>query len=139
MITAIQPYLFYGGRCEEALEFYKGAMGAQVDFMMRYNESPEPIPPGMVPPGFEKKIMHATFRVGTNVMMASDGCEPGAKIDGFRLAISVANEADAKKVFSALSAGGSVQMPLTKTFWTSCFGMLTDKFGVGWMVSVENK
>ncbi|HWF17740.1 MAG TPA: VOC family protein [Verrucomicrobiae bacterium] len=136
MKTEIQPYLFFSGRCEEALEFYKTALGATVDFMMRYKESPEPPPPGRVPPGFENKIMHATFRIGTNILMASDGCEEGGKFEGFSLAISVPTEAEAKRAFTALSAGGKVDLPLTKTFWSPCFGMLTDKFGIGWMVSV---
>lgn len=138
-MTTIQPYLFFNGRCEEALEFYKTALGAKVDFLMRYKESPEPPPPGMVPPGYENKVMHTTFRVDEATVMASDGCEEGAKFDGFRLALCFPTEAEAKKAFNGLSAGGSVQMPLAKTFWAPCFGMLTDKFGVGWMVSVEHK
>jgi PhnB protein len=137
--TTIQPYIFFRGRCEEALEFYKTALGAQVDFLMRYKESPEPPPPGRVPPGFENKVMHATFRIGSNILMASDGCEENMKFDGFSLAISVATEAEAKSAFNALSAGGKVVMPLTKTFWSPCFGMLTDKFGMSWMVSVTGQ
>jgi PhnB protein len=136
--TEIQPYLFFGGRCEEALDFYKTALGAQVDFVMRYKESPEPVPAGRIPPGWENKIMHASFHVGASKMMASDGCETGAKFEGFSLGVSATSDADAEKLFNALSAGGKVTMPLTKTFWTSKFGMLTDKFGVGWMVSVEH-
>jgi PhnB protein len=135
--TEIQPYLFFGGRCEEALDFYKTALGAQVDFVMRYKESPEPVPAGRIPPGWENKIMHASFHVGASKMMASDGCETGAKFEGFSLGVAATSDADAEKLFNALSAGGKVTMPLTKTFWTSKFGMLTDKFGVGWMVSVE--
>lgn len=132
----IQPYLFFGGRCQEALDFYKSALGAQLDFVMRYNESPEPPPPGRIPPGWENKIMHCSFRVGGSVLMASDGCEPGAKFEGFALGISAPSDAEAEKLFNALAAGGQVQMPLTKTFWTSKFGMLADKFGITWMVSV---
>lgn len=132
----VQPYLFFGGRCEEALEFYKKSIGATVDFMMRYKESPEPMPPGRIPPGFENKVMHVTFRVGGSTLMASDGCEEGARFDGFSLSLAVPSEAEAKRAFDALSAGGKVGMPLTKTFWSPCFGMLTDRFGIGWMVSV---
>jgi PhnB protein len=135
---AVQPYLYFGGRCEEALEFYKSALGAQVDFMMRFKESPEKHPPGVVPPGWENKIMHASFHIGTSAMMASDGCEATSKFEGFSLGVSAPTDADAEKLFNALSAGGQVRMPLTKTFWTSKFGMLSDKFGVGWMVSVEH-
>ncbi len=134
--TLVQPYLFFGGRCEEALEFYKTAIGAQVDFLMRYKDSPEPMPPGMVPPGFENKVMHATFRIAESILMASDGSHEGAKFDGFSLSLAVPTEGEAKRAFAALSAGGAVKMPLTKTFWSPCFGMLTDRFGIGWMVSV---
>jgi PhnB protein len=138
MKETIQPYLFYGGRCEEALEFYKSAVGAKVEFMMRNNEMPEPPPPGRIPAGWEKKICHCSFRIGNSVLMASDGCEANAKYDGFSLAITAANDSEAEKYFNALVTGGKVKMPLTKTFWTSKFGMLTDKFGVDWMVSVEH-
>ena len=132
----IQPYLMFGGRCEEALEFYRNALGAQVDMLLRFSESPDPTPPGMLPPGFENKVMHASFRVAGNVIMASDGCEVGAQFKGFSLSISVATEAEADRYFSALSDGGQVQMPLTKTFWSPRFGMLTDRFGIAWMINV---
>ncbi len=132
----IQPYLMFGGHCEEALEFYRTQLGAQIDMLMRFKESPDPPPPGMLPPGFENKIMHASFRIGSNVLMASDGCEEGQEFKGFSLSISVATEADADRYFAALSAGGQVQMPLGKTFWSPKFGMLTDRFGISWMVNV---
>lgn len=132
----IQPYLMFGGRCEEALEFYRNALGAQVDMLMRFSESPDPTPPGMLPPGFENKVMHASFRIGDNVLMASDGCEVGAQFKGFSLSIAVATEAEADHFFNALSDGSQVQMPLTKTFWSPRFGMLTDRFGIAWMINV---
>ena len=132
----IQPYLMFGGRCEEALEFYRSALGAQVDMLMRFSESPDPTPPGMLPPGFENKVMHASFRIAGNVLMASDGCEVGAQFKGFSLSIAVATEAEAGRYFAALSDGGQVQMPLTKTFWSPRFGMLTDRFGIAWMINV---
>ena len=132
----IQPYLMFGGRCEEALEFYRTALGAQIDMLMRFQESPDPPPPGMLPPGFESKIMHASSRIAGNVLMASDGCEVGSQFKGFSLSISVATEAEADRYFAALSDGGQVQMPLAKTFWSPKFGMLTDRFGVSWMVNV---
>src|SRR5688572_2019105 len=125
MAKGIQAYLFFGGRCEEAIAFYKSAIGAEVEMMMRFNESPEPPKPGMVPPGFENKIMHASFRVGDTTMMASDGHKEGTKFDGFSLSINVANEAEADRTFAALSQGGKVTMPLAKTFWSPKFGMLT--------------
>ncbi len=134
--TVVEPYLFFGGRCEEALEFYRATLGAQVEMLMRYQESPEPPPPGMVPPGFETKIMHASFRIGTSRLMASDGCDATAKFEGFSLSLALPTEADVDRTFAALAAGGQVQMPPTKTFWSPKFGMLADRFGVGWMISV---
>ena len=134
--TLVQPYLFFGGRCEEALEFYRTALGAQVDFLMRYKESPEPTPPGRLPAGFENKVMHATFHIGGTTLMASDGCEEHATFEGFSLSFVVPTEAEADRAFAALSVGGQVQMPLGKTFWSPRFGMVTDRFGIGWMVSV---
>lgn len=135
--TLVVPYLFFNGRCEEALEFYKTAIGAKVGMLMRYHESPEPMPPGRLPKGFENKVMHAAFTIGKTALMASDGCEEGPKFEGFSLSLSVPTEAEAKRAFTALSAGGKVCMPLEKTFWSPCFGMVTDKFGMGWMVTVE--
>ena len=134
--TLVQPYIFFGGRCEEALEFYRTALGAQVDFLMRYKESPEPLPPGRLPAGFENKVMHTTFRIGGSTLMASDGCEAGSSFAGFTLSLAVPTEAEADRAFAALAEGGKVTMPLTKTFWSPRFGMLTDRFGMGWMVSV---
>jgi PhnB protein len=132
----VQPYLFFGGHCEEALAFYRTALDAQVDFLMHYKDSPEPQPPGMLPPGFASKVMHASFRIGSTTLMASDGCEEGTTFNGFSLSLAVATEAEAKQAFTSLAAGGKVQMPLGKTFWSPCFGMLTDRFGIGWMIIV---
>ena len=134
--TTITPYLTFGGRCEEALEFYRKALGAEVEMVMRFNESPEPPPPGMLQAGFEKKVMHASFLVRGVRLMASDGCDDRSKFDGMRLALAVPAEADARRAFDALADGGSVQMPLTRTFWSPCYGMVTDRFGLGWMVMV---
>jgi PhnB protein len=133
----VQSYLFFDGRCEEAVEFYKKALGAKVEMLMRYRESPEPPPPGMVPPGFDNKVMHTSFRVGDTVVMASDGCtEREASFRGFSLSLAVEKAAEADRYFNALAEGGTVQMPLAKTFWSPRFGMLTDRFGVGWMINV---
>ena len=134
--TAITPYLFFGGRCEEAIGFYRTALGAEVEMLMRFDESPDAAPPGMLQAGFEKKVMHAAVRVRGIQLMMSDGCDTTPKFDGFRLALSVPTEADATRSFDALADGGSVQMPLTKTFWSPCYGMVTDRFGLGWMVMV---
>jgi PhnB protein len=133
----VQVYLFFNGQCEQAVEFYRKAIGAEVEMMMRFKESPEPPQPGMLPPGYENKIMHTSFRVGQTTVMASDGCG-GEKptYQGFSLSLAVQTEAEADRAFAALSEGGQVKMPLTKTFWSPRFGMLTDRYGIGWMVSV---
>ena len=135
--SSIQPYLFFGGRCEEALNFYKSALGAEVQMLLRFKESPQPPQPGMVPEGWENKVMHSTFRIGNSTLMASDGCSETSGFNGFTLSLNVASEAEAHRVFTALSEGGEVRMPLDKTFWSPCFGMVADRFGLGWMVGVE--
>lgn len=134
--AVIQPYLFFGGRCEEALDFYRTALGAQVEILLRHKDSPESPPPGMLQLGFENKIMHTTFRIGESILMASDGCQEGSNFSGFSLSLTVSTEAEADCVFAALADDGEVQMPLTKTFWSPRFGMLTDRFGISWMISV---
>ena len=134
----VQSYLFFDGRCEEAIEFYKKALGAKVDMLMRYKDSPEPSPPGKNVAG--DKVMHASFRIGETQVMASDGYNSGKPgFQGFSLSITVPDEANAKKCFDALAEGGSVQMPLTKTFYSPSFGMLADRFGVAWMVMAQPK
>ena len=133
----VEPYLFFDGRCEEAIEFYKRAVGANVAMLVRFKDSPDPPPPGMVPPGSENKVMHATLTIGESTVMASDGeCGGKPSFQGFSLSLTVANEAEANRAFAALVDGGTVRMPLTKTFFSPRFGMLTDRFGVGWMVNV---
>jgi len=134
--TIVQPYLFFGGRCEAALEFYRSALGAQVDFLMRFKESPEPNPPGLQP-GFENKVMHTTFHIGGTTLMASDGCSDVPSFGGFSLSLALPTEAEARSAFDALAVGGKVGLPLTKTFWSPCFGMLTDQFGINWMVTIQ--
>ena len=136
MNATIQPYLFFGGRCEEAISFYQKVLGAELEMLMRHRDSPEPPPPGMLQAGFEDKVMHAELRIGGAVLMASDGCDDKSRFDGFRLSLALPTEADAQRAFAGLADGGEVQMPLTKTFWSPCFGMVTDRFGVGWMVTV---
>jgi PhnB protein len=133
----VEPYLFFDGRCEEAIEFYNKTLGAEVQMLMRYKDSPEPAQPGMVPPGAENKVMHATLRIAETTVMASDGhCTGKPKFDGFALSITASNQAEAERVFKSLGDGGKVQMPLTKTFFSPSFGMLADRFGVTWMVIV---
>lgn len=132
----IQPYLIFGGRCEEAVEFYREQLGAEVQAMLRFDESPEPPPEGMLPDGYGKKIMHAAFRIGDSLLMASDGCGEVEKISGISLSLTLPDEEAVDRAFSALSNGGKVNMPLGETFWSPRFGMVEDKFGVSWMVGV---
>ena len=133
----VQPYLFLDGRCEEAVEFYRKALGAEVTMLMRYKDSPEPTPPGMIPPGSENKIIHASLPIGDSTVMASDGrCSGKPNLQGFSLSLSVADEAEADRRFAALAEGGQVQMPLAKTFFSARFGMVADRFGVPWMIIV---
>jgi PhnB protein len=133
----VQPYLNFDGRCEEALEFYSGALGAEVTMLMRYKDSPEPAAPGTCPPGSADKIMHVSFRIGSTTLMASDcHCAGRPNFQGISLALTPPDGARAERAFAALADGGTVQMPLTKTFFSSHFGVVTDRFGVCWMIYV---
>ncbi len=136
--TTVQPYLFFGGRCEEALDFYRKSVGAEIVTLRRFKEAPEPVPG--LPDCFNDKIMHATVRMGESMWMASDGrCEGDPTFEGFSLSITVPNESEADRIFGALSQDGLVVMPLEKTFWASKFGVVQDRFGVSWMISIEHK
>lgn len=136
----VQPYLFFDGRAEEAIEFYKSRLGAKVEMLMRFKDSPEPPQPGMVPPGSDNKVMHACLRIGDTAVMGSDGnCAGKPSFQGFSLSLNAKDEAEAKRLFAALGDGGQVQMPLAKTFFSPSFGMVADRFGVSWMVVVEQK
>ncbi|SAL65377.1 3-demethylubiquinone-9 3-methyltransferase [Caballeronia peredens] len=139
----VQPYLFFEGRCEEAITFYREHLGAQVVMMMRYKENPEAEKSKAsetasgcgIPPGSEEKIMHAAFTVGDSMLMASDGmCSGKPEFKGVSLSLTASDEQQAEKYFKALSNGGQVQMPMTQTFFAKRFGMVTDTFGVTWMV-----
>ncbi len=135
----IQPYLFFQGRCDEALDLYKAVFDADLKLLMRYRESPE-APPMPLPPGWEEKVMHAELRIGETVLMASDGCGSEAPgFEGFSLSVDMPNAEAARRAFDALAEGGAVRMPLDKTFFAPCFGMLTDRFGVGWMLIVNEQ
>jgi PhnB protein len=130
----VQPYLFFDGRCEEAIEFYKKAAGAEVEMLMRWKDSPDK---SMCTPDNADKVMHAQFKVGDTVVMGSDGRNTGnPKFDGFALALHAKDEAEVDKLFNALADGGKITMPLSKTFFSPRFGMLADKFGVSWMLLV---
>jgi PhnB protein len=130
----IQPYLFFDGRCEEAIDSYSRTLGAEVTMLMRFKESPDQ---SMVTPESKDKVMHASLRIGDATVLASDGrCMGNPSFQGFALSVTAANEAEAKRLFAALGEGGQVQMPLAKTFFSPSFGMVADQFGVGWMVYV---
>ena len=133
----VQPYLNFDGRCEEAVEFYKSALGAKVELMMRCKDAP--LAAGQkLSPGSEDKILHVALRVGDSLLMASDGYVTNAPVfKGFTLSLSASDPAHAKRLFDGLSPGGKVTMPLQETFYSPCFGMLEDKFGMGWMVIVQ--
>jgi PhnB protein len=130
----IQPYLFFDGRCDEAIEFYRRTLGAEVAMIMRFKDCPDQ---GMITPGTENKVMHASLHIGDTVVLASDGkCTGQMAFQGFALTITASDDAEARRLFSALGDGGQVQMPLGKTFFASSFGMLADRFGMTWMVLV---
>lgn len=133
----VQPYLFFDGRCEEALEFYRKALGAEVTMLLRIKDSPEPPPPDMCPPGSGNKVMHTSFRIGDTEVMASDGrCSGKPDFQGFSLSLTARDGAEGERLFAALADGGQVQQPLSKTFFSPLFGMVADRFGVSWMVIV---
>ena len=135
----IQPYLFFDGRCEEAIEFYRQSVGAEVTMLMRFKDSPEPTNSEMCPGASPDKIMHASLKIGESAVLCSDGqCQGKPSFQGFSLSIVAKDAAEAERLFSALGQGGQVQMPLTKTFWSPAFGMLADRFGVSWMVMAEH-
>lgn len=138
-MTTMTPYLFFNGRCEEAIDFYKRALDAEVVMLMRFNESPESLPEGAVPPDFDNKVMHATLSIRGIPLMVSDGCEIGANFAGFRLHIHEPTEDEARTTFNALADGGTIDLPIGPTFWSPCYGMVTDKFGTPWMVSVATE
>ena len=134
----VQPYLFLDGRCEEAIEFYKKVFGAQVGMLMRFKDAPPQSGAPACTPASAEKIMHASVTIGESRVMMSDGHNTGApKFEGFALSVNAKDEADARRMFDALANGGQVTMPLTKTFFSPCFGMVADKFGVHWMIIVE--
>jgi PhnB protein len=131
----VQPYLMFDGRCEEALEFYRRAVGAEVTALLRWKDSPDP---RMTMPGAEDKVMHARVRIGDTTILASDGqCQGKSEFRGFSLSMTAADVAEADRLFAALGDGGQVQMPLCETFFSPRFGMLADRFGVSWMIYVE--
>lgn len=133
----IQPYLFFNGRLDDAIAFYKDTLGAEVQMLMRYKDSPEPPPPGVLAPNWDDKIMHSCLKIGETSVFASDGCGTvPAGFNGFGLSLAVKDEAEADRIFAALADGGETRMPLGKAFFAARFGMVVDRFGVLWMVIV---
>jgi PhnB protein len=135
----VEPYLSFEGRCDEAIDFYKSAVGAKVNMLMRFKEAPECPPSGKFPPEQLNKVMHASLTIGDSIVMATDGhCTGNANFSGISLTMSVSSDAEAEKMYASLGAGGKVTMPMGKTFFASRFGMLTDRFGVPWMIIVQH-
>ena len=133
----VQPYLYFDGRCEEAISLYRKALGAEVTMLLRMKESPEPHAPGTLPPGSEDKVMHAELRIGETTLLLSDGrCLGKPSFAGFSLTLSARDDAEAERWFAALSTGGRVEQPLITTFFSSRFGMLADRIGVPWTIIV---
>ena len=133
----LQPYLTLGGRAEEAIEFYKNVFDAEIEMVMYFDQSPDPLPEGMLPEGFEKKVMHASFLIGDQRVMLSDGSEERAvNHEGCSLSLTLDSEDDIRRIYSALAEGGKKKMPLDKTFWSPLFGMVQDKFGIHWMLTL---
>jgi PhnB protein len=133
-VQTLQPYLFFDGHCEEAIEFYRRTLGAEVTMLLRFKDSPDPT---MCAPGAENKVMHASLRIGDSTLMASDGrCEGQLNFQGFSLSLTASTEVEAERLFASMAEGGQVQMPLTKTFYSPCFGMVADRFGLSWMIIV---
>ena len=134
----VEPYLVFDGRCDEAIEFYKKAVDAKVIMLMRYKECPDPSAAGKIATEMMDKVMHSSLRIGDSTVYATDGGRQGKSgFSGISLSLSVANDAEAERAFAALGEGGKVTMPMAKTFFSSRFGMVTDRFGVGWMVLVR--
>ena len=134
-ILTVQPYLFFDGRCEEAIEFYRSTLGAEVAMLSRFKDSPDP---NACAPGTEDKVMHASLRIGDTTLLASDGRCEEATFEGFSLSLTVPDEIEAERLFASLADGGQVEMPLAKTFFAKRFGMVADRFGVSWMILVAS-
>ena len=136
--TLIQPYLTFGGRCEEALDYYKSTLGAEVEMVMQFKQSPTPCDQ-LMPDGWGDKVMHCSFLIGDARVMASDGCGDPLNFEGISLSLTLPDADAAKKAFDALATEGQITMPMSETFWSPCFGMVADKFGVHWMITVPEE
>jgi PhnB protein len=131
----VTPYLGFEGRCDEAIAFYKSAVGAEVNSLMRFKDMPGGCPEGSPSSTHPEKVMHSELKIGDSLVFLSDGhCTGSTKFEGISLTLAASSDAQAQKIFSALAVEGKVMMPLGKTFFASQFGMLTDRFGVAWIV-----
>lgn len=137
--ATMNSYLFFSGRCEEALNYYQEHLGASISMLMRFSDSPEPLPEDALTPGFEDKVMHCEFNIANIKLFASDGCGDGTEISGFSLALTLNDPDEAHRVFNALAKNGQINMPLTETFWSPLYGQVTDQFGVAWMVMLPGE
>lgn len=137
--TTINNYLFFSGRCEEAINYYQEHLGASISMLMRFSDSPDPLPEDLLAPGFENKIMHCEFNIADSKVFASDGCGDGTNMSGFSLALTLNDHDEAHRIFNALAQNGQINMPLTATFWSPLYGQVTDQFGVAWMVMLPNE
>lgn len=135
--AAITPYLFFGGRCQEALDYYRDALGAEIGETLLFSQSPVPIPDGFLEPGFESKVMHGSFKLAGAEVFVADGRECGGSFQGIVLTLTLHSSDEAARLFNALSEEGSVDMPLGPTFYSPLFGMVTDRFGLGWMIMLR--
>ena len=135
MKPIVEPYLFFAGKCEAALNYYREHLGAEIGMIMRYKDNPEP-PMCPLPDNWDDKIMHASFTIGASRLMGSDGMKTEMPADGHCMSLTLPDEAEAKRVFAALADGGDAFMPIGKTFWSPCFGMVSDRFGIHWMITV---
>jgi len=127
----VQTYLFFDGRCEEAIEFYKAVFGADLLYSMRFREGP----PNLVTAENEEKIFHATMRFGETVINLSDDLkQERGSFGGFAILAHLDNDASAEEAFESLQEGGRVGMPIQEVFWASRYGIVTDRFGVTWKI-----
>ncbi len=131
----LSPYLMFDGRCEAAFRFYEQCLGAKVIMMMTYDEAPAGAD---IAPNTSKKVMHARLAVGDRVLMGSDApADRFRPMQGFSITLSIAEPAEAERVFDALAKNGKINMPMAETFWAKRFGMVVDQFGTPWMVNCE--
>ena len=134
----VEPYLFFAGRCDDALEYYRLHLGAEIGMVMRFSQNPGPTGCPL-PENWGDKVMHASFTIGASRLMGSDGMVESMPKDGHCMSLTLPDEAEARRVFAVLADGGEVSMPIDRTFWSPCFGMVRDRFGIDWMITVPEQ